>query len=114
MVYASHQELSMKLAVVGAFADGLWAAPATVIRDSSGSQSMIDLRRADLHAHTYCSDGHLSPSELVVKARQCSQSHGISNIYVTYLQIQSPPLEQDAGVIFIDRNEDGGPGVRLK
>jgi len=61
----------MKLAVVGAFADGLWAAPATVIRDSSASQSMIDLRRADLHAHTYCSDGHLSPSELVAKARQC-------------------------------------------
>ena len=32
---------------------------------------MIDLRRADLHAHTHCSDGHLSPAELVAKARQC-------------------------------------------
>ncbi len=32
---------------------------------------MIDLRRADMHAHTYCSDGRLSPTELVAKARAC-------------------------------------------
>lgn len=32
---------------------------------------MIDVRRADLHAHTHCSDGHLSPEALVAKARQC-------------------------------------------
>ncbi len=32
---------------------------------------MIDVRRADLHTHTLCSDGQLSPTELVAKARQC-------------------------------------------
>lgn len=32
---------------------------------------MIDLRRADLHTHTHCSDGHLAPAALVAKARQC-------------------------------------------
>jgi len=31
---------------------------------------MIDVRRADLHTHTYCSDGHLAPAELVARARQ--------------------------------------------
>lgn len=32
---------------------------------------MIDVRRADLHTHTHCSDGHLTPTELVEKARHC-------------------------------------------
>ena len=32
---------------------------------------MIDIRRADLHTHTHCSDGHLSPTALVAKAQQC-------------------------------------------
>ena len=32
---------------------------------------MIDVRRADMHAHTHCSDGRLSPTELVAKAKQC-------------------------------------------
>lgn len=30
---------------------------------------MIDLRRADLHMHTHCSDGQLAPAALVAKAR---------------------------------------------
>ena len=32
---------------------------------------MIDVRRADLHTHTYYSDGCLSPAALVQKAHQC-------------------------------------------
>ncbi len=32
---------------------------------------MLDARRADLHTHTRCSDGHLAPDELVARARQC-------------------------------------------
>ncbi|MFO7313894.1 PHP domain-containing protein [Rhodothermus marinus] len=31
---------------------------------------MFDLRRADLHLHTSCSDGRLSPAELVRRARE--------------------------------------------
>lgn len=31
---------------------------------------MIDVRRADLHAHTHCSDGQLSPATLVAKAKK--------------------------------------------
>lgn len=40
---------------------------------------MVDVRRADLHTHTYHSDGHLSPRELVEKAAQ----HGLAAIAIT-------------------------------
>lgn len=40
---------------------------------------MVDVRRADLHTHTYYSDGHLSPRELVEKAAQ----HGLVAIAIT-------------------------------
>lgn len=40
---------------------------------------MIDIRRADLHMHTTCSDGVLSPTELVRLARR----HGLHAIAVT-------------------------------
>lgn len=39
----------------------------------------MDLRRADLHTHTTASDGRLSPSELVERARR----HGIQALAVT-------------------------------
>lgn len=41
--------------------------------------SMMDVRRADLHTHTFHSDGHLSPLELVEKAR----ASGLAAIAVT-------------------------------
>lgn len=34
-----------------------------------GIPALMDLRRADLHTHTFCSDGRLSPAELVREAR---------------------------------------------
>ncbi len=40
---------------------------------------MFDLRRADLHLHTSCSDGRLSPSMLVQKAREA----GLSALAIT-------------------------------
>lgn len=39
----------------------------------------MDFRRADLHTHTYFSDGRLSPTELVRKARQ----HGMHALSIT-------------------------------
>lgn len=39
----------------------------------------MDLRRADLHTHSSCSDGLLSPAELVAKARK----HGILALALT-------------------------------
>lgn len=39
----------------------------------------MELRRADLHTHTCCSDGNLTPTELVRKARR----HGIQALAVT-------------------------------
>jgi len=40
---------------------------------------MLNVRRADLHTHTYYSDGHLSPAELVTEAQRC----GLSAIAIT-------------------------------
>ncbi len=42
-------------------------------------KSRRDLRRADLHTHTHCSDGKLSPAALVAKAR----AFGLSALAVT-------------------------------
>jgi predicted metal-dependent phosphoesterase TrpH len=39
----------------------------------------MDLRRADLHTHTHCSDGRLAPAELVRSARQ----HGLQALAIT-------------------------------
>lgn len=44
--------------------------PVVVVKDFLVSLRMIDLRRADLHAHTHCSDGHFAPAELVARAHQ--------------------------------------------
>ena len=48
-------------------------------KSGNRGRQMVDVRRADLHTHTYYSDGHLSPRELVETAGQ----HGLVAIAIT-------------------------------
>lgn len=67
----------------------------------------MDLRRADLHTHTLNSDGQLTPTELVRKARQ----HGLQALAVTdHDTVQGWPEARTAGRKW---NVEVIPGVEL-